>query len=127
MQVASTQSKLRSNSNASNASNSSLNASFDQSPLSPPPALNDVPLYKPVPPVVATKPAIPSKPVISSSKENLTDDNKQLDSGAESAEIKETPKTGPPPLPSYNEIMKDVEDRTPSSPKVEEKGNESET
>eukprot|EP00111_Clytia_hemisphaerica_P016195 TCONS_00047922-protein len=127
--VASTQSKLRSNSNASNASNSSLNASFDQSPLSPPPALNEVPLYKPAPPAVATKPAIPSKPAMTSSKEDLlTEDNPQpLNSVTESAESKKPQQTGPPPLPSYNEIMKDVEDRTPSTAKVEEKESESET
>lgn len=122
--------KGRSNSNASNASNSSFGNSFDQSPLSPPPALNDVPLYKPQssaapkqqqPPQTSRPPVAPKpKPTpvdakTSISNEGVVGSNEakadKVDSGAASAAGGVADKSkSEPPLPSYNDVMKDVDD-----------------
>ena len=122
--------KGRSNSNASNASNSSYGNSFDQSPLSPPPALNDVPLYKPqssaaapkqqpqqqpTRPVIAPKPKT-AKAVTTATKNSISNESvDKVDTGANSAAdtqqgVDNESKPPEPPLPSYNDIMKDVDD-----------------
>ena len=124
--------KGRSNSNASNASNSSYGNSFDQSPLSPPPALNDVPLYKPqssaaapkqqpqqqpTRPVIAPKPKT-AKAVTTPTKNSISNESveaNKVDTGANSAAdtqqgVDNESKPPEPLLPSYNDIMKDVDD-----------------
>lgn len=129
--------KGRSNSNASNASNSSFGNSFDQSPLSPPPPINGVPFYEPPrQPSVARPPAVapkPSKSITSvNSVNNSVGDQSQVKKeqrndvvATESVDSVEKDDTmvettleaaGPPQLPSYNDIMKNIENNSPTPP-----------
>lgn len=93
MQIASE--KLRSD---SNASNNSLNNSFDQSPLSPPPSINGVPLYNP------NLPPIEKEQVNGEEDRPLDCSGETTNDNGETTEI-ETPDTGRAPLPSYDEMV----------------------
>lgn len=68
------------------ASTSSFNNSFDQSPLSPPPPINSVPLY-------------------GGERSNSKTDNKQGFTDNGETNFEENATKGDPPLPSYNEIV----------------------
>lgn len=120
--------KDRSNSNASNASNSSFGNSFDQSPLSAPPALNDVPLYKPQSSAAPkqqqpqpSRPAVAPKPkttTVDAAKNSIDNEMKanKVDTGATSSDVTNAQQSideeNKPelPLPSYNDVMKEVDD-----------------
>ena len=115
----------------SNASNSSFGNSFDQSPLSSPPTINDIPLYNPQPaPASVVKPSPPQQqqppPPAVAPKPNNKQTVAMSNAGSEGSGVindavavgdvdddGDKPAAGPP-LPSYNDIMKDIENKSPT-------------